>query len=277
MPNELPYMPLWINDWLTSRDVICMTAEQRGIYIQLLCHQWISPDCSLPDDDQVLAALAGVDAATLSQAKGRLQPCFDQVDGKLRNERLYSEWLQVKERHEAFVKAGRKGGKRKAVNKLQSGKPPYSQATGRLEPGSTISEPEPYIKNPPSPQGGESEKTGEKSLSKSDWMADTKCSWITTEWVASSVEEFGTEAFADMLRMWVQTVREESDKRISPSRLWRMLRMDLKPMGYERALAAVQYSMTHGYLSIVENDRDHTVASKDEDKSWYNKPMVAGV
>jgi uncharacterized protein YdaU (DUF1376 family) len=56
-----PWFKFFPSDWLLSRTVRLMTAEQRGIYIQLLCEQWYGCN-GLPSDEKALIQLAGCTA-----------------------------------------------------------------------------------------------------------------------------------------------------------------------------------------------------------------------
>jgi hypothetical protein len=58
--HKFPAFQFYPKDWLSSESVICMSAEQRGWYIQLLCYAWQGePGGSLPAADRKLKALAG--------------------------------------------------------------------------------------------------------------------------------------------------------------------------------------------------------------------------
>ena len=53
MVCNAPWFKFFPSDWLLSRTVRLMTAEQRGIYIQLLCEQWYGAN-GLPSDEKAL-------------------------------------------------------------------------------------------------------------------------------------------------------------------------------------------------------------------------------
>lgn len=55
--SHAPWFKFYAADWLLSPSVRTMTAEQRGIYVQLLAEQWYSGN-GLPSDDGVLCRLA---------------------------------------------------------------------------------------------------------------------------------------------------------------------------------------------------------------------------
>ena len=56
--SNAPWFKFFPSDWLLSRTVRLMTAEQRGVYIQLLCEQWYGGN-GLPSDENALIQLAG--------------------------------------------------------------------------------------------------------------------------------------------------------------------------------------------------------------------------
>ncbi len=58
---NLPFMPFWTDAYLA--DTVHLTTEQHGAYLLLLFQAWRSPDCSLVDDDTLLALQAKVSPA----------------------------------------------------------------------------------------------------------------------------------------------------------------------------------------------------------------------
>lgn len=97
-PLELPYYPKYIDDWLSSLTVGGFTLEQEGAYDRLLMHQWKSPDCSLPNDDQTLAQYSRLGAKWRKLGRPIVEKCFVLVDGRLRNEKLYRHWLDAQDK-----------------------------------------------------------------------------------------------------------------------------------------------------------------------------------
>ena len=109
MANKPPAFQFYPKDWLSSESVIVMTAEQRGWYIQLLCHAWNGePIATLPTDDRKLKALAGAGDSWATDKQAVLD-CFE-VDGdRLVNRRLADQFQQLQEFHSSKSEAGRKG------------------------------------------------------------------------------------------------------------------------------------------------------------------------
>ena len=56
---EYPALPLFTDAFI--RDTTHLTAAQTGAYLMLLMTAWRAPDCSLPDDDKLLARIARMD------------------------------------------------------------------------------------------------------------------------------------------------------------------------------------------------------------------------
>lgn len=55
---EFPALPLFTDAYLS--DTRHLSTEEHGAYILLMMEAWRRPDCSLPDDDALLARLAGL-------------------------------------------------------------------------------------------------------------------------------------------------------------------------------------------------------------------------
>jgi uncharacterized protein YdaU (DUF1376 family) len=100
--SELPYMPLWINDYLG--DTLLLSAEQHGCYLLLLMHMW-NAGGSLPNDVKKLAWICKVSP---SRWKTLIAPALDQYfakeelsDGDVIQNRRLSEELQKSRKNRA--------------------------------------------------------------------------------------------------------------------------------------------------------------------------------
>lgn len=113
MANKPPAFQFYVKDWLSSESVVVMTAEQRGWYIQLLCHAWNSePIATLPSDDRKLKALAGASDSWATDKQAVLD-CFE-VDGdRLVNRRLANQYQELQEFRNSKSEAGRKGNEKR--------------------------------------------------------------------------------------------------------------------------------------------------------------------
>ncbi|KKM74168.1 hypothetical protein LCGC14_1403030 [marine sediment metagenome] len=107
--GKSPAFQFYPKDWLSSRKARRMTPEERGGYIDLLAHSWLEDDCSLPDNDDELAFLSGLNDRwpECSQA---IRKCFEKRGNKLFNLRL----LMEVRKQEAFRKQCSDAGKRSA-------------------------------------------------------------------------------------------------------------------------------------------------------------------
>lgn len=161
--DKLPWFPLWVNDWLSSTTITLMTPAQEGAYIRLLCHQWASSDCSLPNDDRALAALGRLDPTSsncLVLLRRLFTECADDCK-KIRNERLYSVWLKQREISDKRADAGQKGGLANGLDgpkQLLSKRP--SKTKAKPKHSESESDPEFRKKNQSSDSASESDSTG---------------------------------------------------------------------------------------------------------------------
>lgn len=117
--ESFPSFPFFARDWIAA--TATLSAEQKGMFIDLLAYAWEqTPACMLPDDDAVLAKLAGVTPQKWKASGPAVRRKFDVIDGKLRNSRqwkIYSELLEHRERRR---KAGRKGNEKRWKEVSQS-------------------------------------------------------------------------------------------------------------------------------------------------------------
>jgi hypothetical protein len=121
-----------------------MTPEQRGAYIDLLCHQWNDETCSLPDDDNALSVLSGLGEGWFKGGSTTLRLCFPKhpsFGSRIANEKL----LKLREEREEWIKKSKKGGRKSAavrgLGKVKGGsrvvQPPY-QPKGNSSSSSSI-------------------------------------------------------------------------------------------------------------------------------------------
>lgn len=89
---KIPYFPFYASDWLGSRKRLLMTDAQRGIYIDLLAHQWSDPSGSIPTERILLQKM--LPGSKWKNIEYVLRECFV-VEGtqgeRARNDRLNVE------------------------------------------------------------------------------------------------------------------------------------------------------------------------------------------
>jgi uncharacterized protein YdaU (DUF1376 family) len=87
---EFPALPLFTDAFIG--DTTHLTAAQTGAYLMLLMIAWRTPDCSLPDDDQILARYARMDIRAWKCNRITILAFFQKhSDGRLRQGRLTDE------------------------------------------------------------------------------------------------------------------------------------------------------------------------------------------
>lgn len=84
--SAAPWMPLYVADYIA--DTRRLTTEQHGAYL-LLMDSWVSG--ALPDDDAVLARVAGLDAESWARTRPVLAGYFEIADGKWVHARIERE------------------------------------------------------------------------------------------------------------------------------------------------------------------------------------------
>lgn len=97
-PNRLPYMPMYVDDWLSSLTVASFTLEQEGAYERLLKWAWKDPSCTLPDDEAVLAQYSRLGTRWKKFGRPIVERCFVREGGRLVNLKLRSIWREVQEK-----------------------------------------------------------------------------------------------------------------------------------------------------------------------------------
>lgn len=76
---DYPFLPLWTDAYLA--DTRHLTTVEHGAYLLLLMEAWRRRACSIPDDDALLARLAGVSADEWAEIKPVILTFWD-YDGR---------------------------------------------------------------------------------------------------------------------------------------------------------------------------------------------------
>lgn len=160
-----PAFQFYPKDWLTDDKVMGMTYAERGIYIDLLCYQWLNEGLNISIVEK-------------PEVTPNVKNCFNlDPDGKYRNPKLERVRAEQQEYRQKQSDKGRKGmesrwGNNTAITQLSSG---YNQndntAINRLlpddnsssSPSSPSSFPTALKDSPPNPHPGEPEKKPERS------------------------------------------------------------------------------------------------------------------
>ena len=96
---DFPCLPLWTDAYLA--DTNHLTAEEHGAYVLLLIEAWRSADCSLPDNDTLLARHARLTPAKWNAAKPIVM-AFWKLDKRRKR------WTQKRLKKERQKAAGKK-------------------------------------------------------------------------------------------------------------------------------------------------------------------------
>lgn len=103
--------PWYFDDWFSSETRLMMTAEERGIYRDLLdrCYR----DGSLPTDHLALMRLAAVTEKEFKRSWRKVSTKFVIVDGRLHHERVDAELVRLSNFREERSQAGSNGAKKR--------------------------------------------------------------------------------------------------------------------------------------------------------------------
>jgi uncharacterized protein YdaU (DUF1376 family) len=139
----LAYFPMYPADF--EADTSHLTLEEDGAYNRLLRLMWMTPGCSLPDDDAWLARRLRVSPETMAKVVRPLIGEFMQTkNGRVFSARLQREFKKADETSTARSRAGKRGGRPKAIeNKQQDEKPGFSDGKAGLSDTRALPEPEP--------------------------------------------------------------------------------------------------------------------------------------
>lgn len=130
-----PSMPFYVNDWLSSSKIACMTLEQQGAYVRLLCYCWASQSASIPSDDQTLARLSGMNEGWFNGGSQLIRNCFIQHPDQpscLTNEKLLELWAERVEWREKSSLAGKKSGESRRKSRAAKDKQVANQPSTNL-------------------------------------------------------------------------------------------------------------------------------------------------
>jgi uncharacterized protein YdaU (DUF1376 family) len=141
--GKAPAFQFYPADFLSDRNVVVMSMQERGVYITLICHAWQSP---LPSDIAHLARICGTPLAAFRKLWPSLAVCFrphPDDPGVLIHPRLERERLkQVEFRQRQSDRGKASGAARRKPHKpdMNAGSIPVQPD---LNAGSTGSQPKP--------------------------------------------------------------------------------------------------------------------------------------
>ena len=112
---EFPALPLWTDAYLG--DTTHLTTIEHGAYLLLLIVAWRTSDCTLPDDDRLLARYARLEPRQWRRIKPILSEFFAIEDGKWKQLRLLDERAAVRTHREKQSAKGKAGAAAKALKR----------------------------------------------------------------------------------------------------------------------------------------------------------------
>lgn len=139
-PPGFPYFPLYVKDWLTGQSTTLMSPEEKGAFLDLLCHAWLAdPPCTLPADDKALAKLSGL-GSRWKKVGPALRGQFEVVAGRLRNGKQWDIWQDMMTHREKRANAGRKGNEARwgSQSESQSDRNRIAKPSPSLAPASAL-------------------------------------------------------------------------------------------------------------------------------------------
>ncbi|MEM9286758.1 MAG: DUF1376 domain-containing protein [Pseudomonadota bacterium] len=115
-----PYLPLYVKDY--EARAAHLTMEEDGAYMRLLRLCWMSPGCSIPDDEAWIRRRM---RATDQQMKDVILPLIEEFmkrkKGRIVQENLLESFSKYSDTISARKKSGKKGGVAKALKNRGSG------------------------------------------------------------------------------------------------------------------------------------------------------------
>lgn len=140
-------------DWRASTARAVLSPIERYAYRELLDAHYASDDCTIPDDDRLLAGLVDMTVAAWSRIRENVLAHIPPVgDGKRQHPRCLHEWNRGRDAREKVIRAGRSGG-RERVRRSSDAQAPLDQRSSVAKA---------MLKPLPSPS---SERSSEGSLS----------------------------------------------------------------------------------------------------------------
>lgn len=98
MSKKPSHIPLFPDSY--HRDTTHLTTEEHGAYFLLLMAAWGSDDCTLPNDERRLAALAKMPAPKWRKIAPTVLEFWTIEKGRIYQKRLLKEWHWVREKRE---------------------------------------------------------------------------------------------------------------------------------------------------------------------------------
>jgi len=274
--GKAPAFQFYPKDFLTDGKVLMMSAEMRGLYITLLCIDWLED--GFPK--HCLLKLAGFDwlgddggIRSGSEIEAQLLDCFvahPKKEGWITNPRLQKERQAQIERRKERARSGQKGGNAKAGKRLHpvaelglaSSKPLANSSSSSSSPSSS-----PIINTPPNPPSGgtvadppfKKTRKGKPKAEKYLQFYETDFEWppkwgeqgkaFMASWVDFKVKK-GEACILETYRMQIKEYAE--DPKLFAAYVSRAMRNNWKGLCEHVPLEPIQNSSGHGPMTYEE-------------------------
>lgn len=117
MKNKLPWFPFLASVWLCDARVMSMTLAEQGLYVRLLCVQWLEGGLS----EATATALGNGDSGVRLPIVLACFPPHPTIAGLLANPKLLQIASEQSLKHRSHARAGRQGGLSAAKARRQRG------------------------------------------------------------------------------------------------------------------------------------------------------------
>lgn len=136
--GRLPYFPLYPTDFEAKTSHL--TLMEDGAYNRLLRLMWMTPGCSIPDDDAWIKRRMRCSDEEFQAVLTVIDEFCIRKAGRVSNAKLTEVFEATNASHEKRVQAGKIGGQNKALKNKQN-----SPGNAKAKPKQPEPEPEPYI------------------------------------------------------------------------------------------------------------------------------------
>jgi len=186
-----------------------LTLAEDGAYNRLLRICWMTPGCSIPDDDAWIMRRLRVDQDTFDAVvRLVIDEFFTSKNGRLSNAKLSRIFEETNAAHKKRVSAGSKGGKAKSLKTLAAASSNAKAMLKQPEP-----EPEPYKKK--EPKGSLQKKAARLS---EDWFLPVEWGeWALSEGWSRDAIRTEADKFKDY---WIAKSGRDATK-VSWQATWR--------------------------------------------------------
>ena len=108
---------MYAADYLSSARMTSMTLEQQGAFMRFIITSWNAgkDEPSIPTDPVAQSKILGITLSRWNKIKGPVLACFEQRGDKLYNPKMTKLWEIQRAKYELRARAGREGGKAKAL------------------------------------------------------------------------------------------------------------------------------------------------------------------